>query len=160
MREPGPPGRSVLVGPRLYMNRRHDARQWRRWVHRRLWISRDGFTAALTLREAAALAHVTPRTVSLWLDERGGTPPPSARELLEFKALGVFADPKWRGWAVRRGRLVAPFGQAFTPAEIAAWGEVYHRADVFWAEILQLRAEVERLEGKLAAVQLRPQRKH
>lgn len=129
------------------MPRSSEKRSYRRWSERRLHLVSGHFAAFVTVNEAAELAHVRRKTVITWLDGRHQMPP-AVRELLEFKALGLLWDERWRGFAVRRGRLVTPWGQAFTPTELAAWGDVYARSRTFWREIERLRAEVERLKTK------------
>lgn len=73
-------------------------------------------------RTVANVAHelgVTPQTVLRWA--RGERIPKAAQLALRGRIVGELLADGWAGWRVWDGRLWAPNGYGFHPAEIEHW---------------------------------------
>lgn len=86
----------------------------------------------LSQAEAAALLHVSTRTVRNWELGKTGIPYAAFR-LLRIAAGHELPSPDWSGWSMRRGVLVAPNGRTFE-----AW-QIEHIQWVFAAARLWLQ---------------------
>ena len=75
---------------------------------------------AISAETIAELVRVHVTTARRW--KRYGDAPYAAEKLIELlstRDLGLI-DPKWNGWMLKDGRLVAPTGMEFSSGEILA----------------------------------------
>lgn len=67
--------------------------------------------------EIARLCGVSVATARRW--RRGVTQPSQSARMILAADLGCF-DPAWRGWTIRRGKLISREGWEATPGEVLA----------------------------------------
>lgn len=98
----------------------------------------------LTVNEIARVARVNITTARRW--KRGVVPVPPGMLLLLSGDLGCF-DPDWRGWVLRRGKLISPEGWDATPGQVLATRLHEIQLAAWRTENRNLRALVEYLQN-------------
>jgi hypothetical protein len=93
--------------------------------------------------EIARICLVNERTARRWKD--GARRPPATSLMILSADLGVF-DPAWRGWVIRRGKLMSPEGWEVTAGEVLATPLMRMQILAYQRDQRIAKAELEALE--------------
>jgi hypothetical protein len=102
------------------------------------------------LKDLARICCVSERTVRRWLNGQAVTPPATIILLraLNARDLGFFHSA-WAGWVLsRRGELCSPENWVCTPGNVRAMQLKEAQVSALQHEVMDLRAELEELQGR------------
>ena|ERR1043165_4754807 len=104
----------------------------------------------LSIKYIATTCGVSLKTAARW---KSGTTCPGLCELAMLERdLGVW-DPAWRGWVLRRGKLISPEGLESTPGEVRGIPYMSSVIATYQAEFRRLRDEADGLEEQPEATE-------